>query len=117
MSKFKQLVTKQHIIHQRFSLSSKPIKKLLKHYYPEQVSNDAVYLLRQLLETVAGEVSRRAVEEFKELNKRREAQGLPPKKRLDDYAVSRAIEKLFSKTGVIDVGLQSNQEASPGGER
>lgn len=98
-------------------LPRKPLKRILKHDCPSQVSDDAVVILQQSLEQLALLISRQAAKEFQALNQRRIAYHLPPKKRLNAYMVSRAIENLFSTPCITDMGLQSRRDASPGGER
>jgi hypothetical protein len=90
---------------------------LLKNSGPHHVSLDAAIFLKDILDHLGHSIACEAIQAFEQLNDHRQLQGFPRLKRLNQYAVLRAIENLFSDTSVIEMGLQSQQDASPGGKK
>lgn len=96
-------------------LPRKPLKRMLKHDCPYQVSDDAVIALRNILETLAEDISHTAVEAFEDLNEKRTQLGIRQLQRLNEWAIVRAVENIFSSDSYYDMGLQSSRIVSPGG--
>lgn len=94
----------------------KPIKEILKQDCPYHVSSEAVILLRDQLWEIAQAIKEESIKEFEEYNNHRHAQGLPPKKRLNRWAVKKASEKVLKHPGFNDMGLQSSGAVSLGGK-
>ena len=93
-----------------------PVKRLMQQHSPYQLSTDAVVYLRGILELLASRITKLAVREQENFNEHRTSQGLPPRLRLDDRAISQAIKKLNSDSGIIFSGLQAGSLGSLGGK-
>lgn len=98
-------------------LPRKPFKRLLSERCDCQISSDAVIQLRHFIETLATEISAQTKAEFDKCNERRVAQGLPKLRRINEYAVEKAIERFLAGKNDDDSGLQSERVGSRGGER
>lgn len=99
-------------------LPKKPIKKALQQAsgFP-QISMDAVIEARKILERLLHQMGLHASQELDKLNENREQQGLRKMQRLNAWAIKNAAEKLFSAESHNRMGLQSNEDTSPGGKR
>ena len=93
-----------------------PIRKILKQDCPYHVSNEAVIMLRDKIEEIARAIKEESIKEFERYNDHRRAQGLPPKKRLNRWAIMKGHSNALKQKSDNGVGLQSNGAASPGDE-
>ena len=74
----------------------KPIKRILKRYYQEEISMDACVYVRDVLLNFTEYLAREGVMEFEEYNRRRVIQGLPLLKRLDRSTFVDTRRKIFN---------------------
>lgn len=94
-----------------------PIRKILEQNCPYHIREGAIWELKKFLEDIACRISSGAVKEFEKLNKRREKLGLSHLKRLNAWAVKEAYSNVLKQLTDVEMGLQSNGLASPGGNK
>jgi len=94
----------------------KPLRELLKQDCPYDVSNEAVILLRDKLEEIARAIKQESIKEFERYNDHRRTQGLPPKKRLNRWAIMKGHRNALKQESNTGMGLQSYGAVSPGGK-
>lgn len=75
----------------------KPVKRLLKEYYMDEVSEEAAIFVRDILVEFTTILAKNAVEEFIELNKIRENHGLLPIKRLNKSTFQIVWERIYKQ--------------------
>lgn len=98
-------------------LPLKPLSRMLRQNCHYHISSEAIVLLRNILEELVYEIRRNALKEFEEMNNRREQQGLPLLKRLNSWALRKAIDNILKSNSDNGMGLQSNGAVSPGGDK
>ena len=95
----------------------KPLREILWHNCPYDISQEATLELKIYLEYMATRIAHQALQEFRGLNSNRERQGLCPLKRLNGQAVQKACNNILKPETVNKMGLQPQGIVSPGGNR
>ena len=88
----------------------KPIKRTIKQYYNGEISIETIFYVRDVMLDFVNYLAKEAVEEFKEYNKRREKQNLPPMKRLDRQSFEKVADTLFNKLDIKNTDKAEGKE-------
>lgn len=104
---------------QTIDLPVNPIKNIVKTFVSPQISLKSILLLKNFIELLISDIAKQMAIEQNNINKFRQIQGLPPKKRLNSLAVERSIPivigKFYKMTNSPPSGSLSAEIVSPGG--
>ena len=95
----------------------KPLRKILGKDCPFHISKDAIIVTRDLIEYILYQLRIFAIKEFEDLNSNREQQGLQKLKRLNQWAIKRASQKIINGSTIPSMGSQPTMIRSPDGEK
>jgi len=89
-------------------LPLKPLRDLLAQECPSHmhICDDAIVALRGSLEDIIHLVGCTSTREFEELNRNRERQGLRRLRRLNQWAIKSATQKIINDDSIFNMGSQ-----------
>lgn len=98
-------------------LPLKPLRMLLGQDCSFHISEDAVLFTRDVLEYILLQLRILAIKEFEKLNNNRQQQGLQKLRRLNQWAIKRAAQKIINGSTISSMGSQPTMIRSPDGEK
>ena len=98
-------------------LPLKPLRKILGENCPYHISKDATLATRNLLEYILHQIRIFSIKEFEGLNNNREQQGLQKLRRLNQWAIKKAAQKIINGSTISSMGSQSPMIRSPDDEK
>ena len=85
-------------------LPVKAFRIILKKHHKGEVCQESCVYLRDYLLDLADRISIETSKEFKKYNAKRVLNGLPERKRMNEYIVKRAIDTFFKTLTIDDSG-------------
>lgn len=83
-----------------------PIRNLLAQECSFHISDEAITLLRDVLENIIYQIGYESISEFERLNRNREQQGLRRLSRLNAWSIEKAAQKIINEENISYVGSE-----------